>query len=268
MHTNSSGYSDKGMLRESNEDSFVVAPKMGLFAVADGIGGHNAGEVASQMALDVLQDYLERNAVVGENLQGSQNPDYSEAANRLASGIKLANRIIYETAQNNPAWRNMGTTIVAAILDKNRLSIAHVGDSRAYLLRGGGLIALTEDHSLVAEQVRLGHLSRQAAETSEQRNIITRALGFESENEVDLCDLLLAPEDRILLCSDGLTTMVAEGTIRSILLGNGNPDEICRLLVAEANLNGGKDNVTVAVIVVRGGAFSGLSRIFNWTRRN
>jgi protein phosphatase len=267
MNTDSFGFSDRGMIREGNEDSFVVAPEAGLFAVADGMGGHNAGEVASRMAIDVLRDYLDRTVEGGEVLMGSQNPDYSDAANRLASGIRLANQVIFESAQNNPAWRNMGTTIVAAILDEERLSIAHVGDSRAYLIRGGGVIALTEDHSLVAEQVRMGLISRETAETSNQRNIITRALGFAAETEVDLCDLLLAPEDRILLCSDGLTTMVTDEMICSIVLCSSNPDEICRLLVEEANRNGGKDNVTVAVIIVRSGVLSGLSHMFDWARR-
>ena len=266
MQTDSSGYSDKGMAREVNEDCFVVAPEIGFFAVADGMGGHNAGEVASRMAIDVLRNYLERTITDGRKPGKDKNPEYSDAANHLASGIRHANRVIYESTRNNPAWRNMGTTIVAAILNQDRLSIAHVGDSRAYLLRGGGMIALTEDHSLVAEQVRMGHISRETAELSSQRNIITRALGLEAEPELDLCDLLLAPEDRILLCSDGLTTMVTEAKIRSIVLGSSNPDEICRLLVKEANRNGGKDNITVAVILVRGGTFSGLSRIYNWAR--
>jgi protein phosphatase len=266
MQTDSSGYSDKGMVRDGNEDSFVVAPEIGFFAVADGMGGHNAGEVASRMAIEVLRDYLARTTIGNSIPVDGNNPDCSDAANHLASGIRHANRLIYESTRNNPAWQNMGTTIVAAILHENRLSIAHVGDSRAYLLRGGGIIALTEDHSLVAEQVRSGTISHESAGLSSQRNIITRALGSESEPEVDLCDLLLAPEDRILLCSDGLTSMVAETTIRTIVLGNRNPNEICRLLVEEANRNGGKDNITVAVILVRGGALSGLSRIYNWAR--
>jgi len=266
MQTDTSGYSDKGMVREGNEDSFVVAPEIGFFAVADGMGGHNAGEVASRMAIEVLRDYLERTTIGDCRPDNGKNPDCSDAANHLASGIRHANRVIYESTRNNPAWRDMGTTIVAAILNENRLSIAHVGDSRAYLLRGGGIIALTEDHSLVAEQVRSGHISIETAESSSQRNIITRALGSGAEPEVELCDLLLAPEDRVLLCSDGLTTMVSEAKIRSIVLGSSNPDEICRRLVEEANNNGGRDNVTVAVILVRGGALSGLSRIYNWAR--
>jgi protein phosphatase len=268
MQADASGYSDKGLLRDGNEDSFLIAPGIGLFAVADGMGGHNAGEVASRMAIDVLRNYFERTATGGGALLEKRYPGYSDAANRLASGIRLADRAIYESAQDNPAWRNMGTTMVAAMLNENRLSIAHVGDSRAYLLREGELIALTEDHSLVVEQVRLGLLSREAAEVSEKRNIITRALGFESETEVDLSDLLLAPGDRILLCSDGLTTMVTDKVIRSIIIGGRNPDEICRRLVTEANKNGGRDNVTVAVIMLRRDVLSVFSGIFNRTRNN
>ncbi len=268
MNTVSSGYSDRGMVREGNEDSFVVAPELGLFAVADGVGGHRAGEIASKMALDVLQDYLGRTSGGGEVLLGGNDPNYSDTANRLASGIRLASRVIYESAQDNPAWRNMGTTIVAALLEEERLSIAHVGDSRAYLIRGGGIIPLTEDHSMIAEQVRMGLLSPEAAQASTQRNIITRALGFEVDAEVDLCDLLLAQEDRILLCSDGLTNMVSDQMICSIALGSQNPDEICQQLVEEANMNGGKDNVTAVLIMVRSGSLSLLSRMLDWARRS
>jgi protein phosphatase len=267
MHVISAGFSDQGMVREGNEDSYVVAPDRGLFVVADGVGGHNAGEIASRMAIDVLRDYFDRTANRTEVVLGNLDPGYSDAANRLASGIRLANRVIYESARNNPAWRNMGTTIVAAFLAKDHLSVAHVGDSRAYLIRSGGIMALTEDHSMVAEQVRMGLISREEAEASPRRNIITRALGSETEPEIDLCDIVLMAEDRILLCSDGLTTMVADEVILSIVLGSGAPDEICRLLVEEANRNGGKDNVTAAVILVRGGALSGITRIIDWARR-
>jgi protein phosphatase len=255
------------MVREGNEDNFVVAPELGLFAVADGMGGHNAGEIASRMAIDVLRDYLKRTSAGGDVLVGAHNPAYSAAANHLASGIRLANRVIYESAQNNPAWRNMGTTIVAALLEAEQLSIAHVGDSRAYLIRGDSIIPLTEDHSMVAEQVRMGLITREAAEASSQRNIITRALGLQSEPEVDLCDLPLAPGDRILLCSDGLTTMVSDEVIRAIVLGGSETDEICRQLVEEANRNGGRDNVTTVIVSLRGGNRSGFSRMFDWARR-
>lgn len=268
MNYEASGNSDRGMVREGNEDSFIVSPELGLFAVADGMGGHNAGEIASRMAIDVLRDYLERTAAGGDVLLGTQDPSYSAAANHLASGIRLANRVIYESAQSNPAWRNMGTTFVAALIEADRLSIAHVGDSRAYLVRGDVIIPLTEDHSMVAEQVRMGLITQEAADASAQRNIITRALGFESAPDVDLCDLPLSAGDRILLCSDGLTNMVHDETIRSIVLGSNEPDEICRQLVEAANRNGGKDNVTAVVVMVRGGALSGLSRMFDWARRN
>ncbi len=266
MNSVASGLSDRGMIREGNEDSFVIDSDRGLFAVADGMGGHNAGEVASRMAIDVLRDYISRTVSGGEVLLGGHDHNYSDSANRLASGIRLANRVIHETAQSNTAQRNMGTTIVSAILDDDRLSIAHVGDSRAYLLRNNGLIPLTEDHSLVAEQVRMGLITRENAESSTQRNIITRALGLEQEVAVDLCDLPVASGDLILLCSDGLTTMLADEAITAILLDGQEPEEICRHLVEAANSNGGRDNVTVVVLMVRGGALSGLSRMFNWAR--
>lgn len=268
MNVIAAGQTDKGMIREGNEDNFIVAADLGLFAVADGMGGHNAGEIASKMAIDILRDYITRTAAGGDVLLGSHNPAYSDPANRLASGIRLANRVIYESAQNNPAWQNMGSTIVSAIMDNDRLSVAHVGDSRAYLIRGDGMIPLTEDHSLVADQVRMGLITREAAEASTQRNIITRALGFADEPEVDLCDLPVAAGDRILLCSDGLTTMLPDAAILTIILAGRDPEEICCQLVEAANSNGGRDNVTVVLIMVRGGALSGLSRMFTWGRSN
>jgi protein phosphatase len=254
------------MVRTGNEDSFVVAPELGLFAVADGMGGHNAGEVASRMAIDVLRDYLSRTAAGGEVLMGSSNPGFSEAANHLASGIRLANRVVYESAQSNPAWKSMGTTVVAALVRDDRLSIAHVGDSRAYLIRGGSILQLTEDHSMVAEQVRMGLLTREAAETSSRRNIITRALGFETPPDVDLCDLPLAADDRVLLCSDGLTTMVTDEVILATVQSSRDPDEACRRLVDLANAAGGRDNITVVTVAVKGGTLSGISRMFGWGR--
>lgn len=267
MKINAAGYTDRGMVREGNEDSFIVSLETGLFAVADGMGGHNAGEVASRMALDVLNDYLIRSARGEEKMLGSRNPDISENANRLVSGIRLANRVIYESARSNPLWRSMGTTIVAALLEGERLNIAHLGDSRAYLVRGSAIIRLTEDHSMVAEQVRLGLISAEAAQASEQRNIITRALGLESEPDVELCDLLLAADDRLLLCSDGLTNMVPDEMICRVVQAGDGPDETCRRLVAEANSNGGRDNVTALVLTVEGGLLARLSRIFDRSRR-
>jgi len=269
MNVEFSGFSDRGKIREANEDSFVIVPELGLFAVADGMGGHNAGEVASKMATDILRDYLARAVSGGDVTLGGNDSTYSQSANRLASGIRLANRVIYESALTNPAWRSMGTTIVAVKFDEtNGMSIAHVGDSRAYLMRGGRLIPLTEDHSMVAEQVRLELISLEEAEISPQRNILTRAIGIDSELEVDLCDLTLVPKDRILLCSDGLTTMVSEKAISEIIRGGSNPDTVCRQLVEEANRNGGRDNVTAVLIAVHGGLLSRFAHMFNWARRH
>ncbi|NVN99863.1 MAG: Stp1/IreP family PP2C-type Ser/Thr phosphatase [Geobacteraceae bacterium] len=260
------GLSDKGMVRDGNEDSILVAPDLNLYVVADGMGGHNAGEIASKMAVDVLRDYISRTAAGGEVLIGRHDQSVSDTANHLASGIKLANRVIYESAQSNPAWKNMGSTIVAVLLEDERLSIAHAGDSRAYLIRGESIIQLTDDHSLVAEQVRKGLISREDAETSTRRNIITRGLGVDLELEVDLSDLPVTDGDRILLCSDGLSNMLTDQAIAAITQGYRDPLEVCQKLIEEANRSGGTDNISAVIIMISGRKMSGLSRMFNWAR--
>lgn len=266
VNCSAAGLSDKGMVREGNEDSILVDSDLNLYVVADGMGGHNAGEIASKMAVDVLRDYISRTAAGGEVLIGSHDQAFSDTANHLASGIKLANRVIYESAQSNPVWRNMGSTIVASLLEGERLSIAHAGDSRAYLIRGDSIIQLTDDHSLVAEQVRQGLISSEDAELSAKRNIITRGLGVDAELEVDLSDLPVTEGDRILLCSDGLSNMLTDQAIAAIIVGYRDPAEICQKLIEEANRNGGRDNISAVIIMVNGRKLSGLSRMFNWAR--
>jgi protein phosphatase len=253
------------MVRSGNEDSFIISPELGLFAIADGMGGHNAGEIASKMAIETLRDVIAQTAEDEISPEVIENP-ISAAAQRLEKGIRLANRAIHEASRNNPAWQNMGTTIVAALLTSERLCIAHVGDSRAYLLRAETIVPLTEDHSIVAEQLKMGLISREMAETSSQRNIITRALGLMTEPEADFSDLHLVPGDRVLLCSDGLTNMVSEDDILSIVHESRNAEAACRRLVDAANRNGGKDNITAVIVTLNEGAFSGLSHFFDRVR--
>jgi PPM family protein phosphatase len=221
---------DTGRQRSANEDSlFTRAP---LFVVADGMGGAQAGEVASKTA--------------AESFEAELPPAPPERV--LRTTIEAANRTIHERARNDPSLAGMGTTITAAIVDQEaeEVAIGHVGDSRAYRLRGGKLERLTRDHSLVEEMRRKGQLTDAQAEDHPQRSIITRALGPEPEVEVDLQTVPAQPGDVFLLCSDGLTTMLPDGKIAGLLARATSMQSAVRALVDEANRAGGRDNITVA----------------------
>jgi PPM family protein phosphatase len=219
---------DIGQVREGNEDSFLIVEP--LYAVADGMGGHRGGEVASSLALETVQGMFERR-------EGS-----------LAEQVAEANRAVFDRSQSDRKVSGMGTTLTAAQVDENRVHLVHVGDSRAYLLRGGELTQITEDHTLVHRMVMEGEISEEEAETHPHRSILTRALGVDRNIQVDEGDLEVAPGDRLLLCTDGLTGMVAEGQIREILLENVDPQEAVEKLVRGANSAGGIDNITAVIL--------------------
>jgi PPM family protein phosphatase len=222
------GRTDVGRQRSANEDSLVVRPP--LFAVADGMGGAKAGEVASAVAVDAV-----------EGAQESSEPTEAQ----LANIVREANRRIYDLAVADESRRGMGTTLTLAKLHGDEVSLAHVGDSRAYRLRGGELEQLTRDHSLVAELERSGQITPEAAEHHPQRSIITRALGPEPDVEVDTYTLAGRDGDVFLICSDGLTSMISDDEVASILRSAGSLDEAADGLVRAANQSGGKDNITV-----------------------
>ncbi len=224
------GLSDVGRQRDANEDNYVIAEP--LFAVADGMGGAQAGEVASRTAADVFEHV------------GSA-PDSPEQL--LTDLTREANRRIFEMAQADPSRRGMGTTLTAAIVWAEGLSIGHVGDSRAYRLRGGSLEQLTHDHSLVAELQRSGQLTAEAAENHPQRSIITRALGPEPDIEVDAHTHTTRAGDVYVLCSDGLTGMISDADMEAILRGTDTLEAAAKALVKAANQSGGKDNITVVL---------------------
>jgi PPM family protein phosphatase len=225
--------SDTGLQRRDNEDNaYAAAP---LFVVADGMGGAQAGEVASQLAIDAFQRELSVDA----------SPEQ-----RLAERVREANRQIYERSRAESGREGMGTTLTAAYLDDAELAIAHVGDSRAYLFRGGELTRLTQDHSLVDELVRRGKLTEEQAAEHPQRSIITRALGPEPEVEVDTFTYPVRDGDLLLLCSDGLTSMISEEAIARVLASVESLPEAARVLIAEANKAGGRDNITVVLFRV------------------
>jgi PPM family protein phosphatase len=222
------GRTDVGRQRTANEDSLVVSPP--LFAVADGMGGARAGEVASAVAVEAVEAWRE-----------SAEP----AEAQLAEIVRDANRRIYDLAVADESRRGMGTTLTLAKVHDDEVSLAHVGDSRAYRLRDGELTQLTRDHSLVAELERSGQITPEAAEHHPQRSIITRALGPEPDVEVDTYTLAGRDGDVFLICSDGLTSMISDDEVTSILRSSGSLDEAADALVRAANQSGGKDNITV-----------------------
>jgi serine/threonine protein phosphatase PrpC len=220
---------DAGRKRRRNEDSFVAEPP--LFAVADGMGGAQAGEVASRLAAAAFREFHEA--------------DELDPEQRLAAIIQDANRRIFERARADTQASGMGTTVTASLVGEDRLSIGHVGDSRAYRIRGGTLEQLTEDHSLVADLVRSGRLSPEEADMHPQRSVITRALGTDPEVDVDTFTVDIETDDVFLLCSDGLTTMVEDDRILDVVRKAKSLEHAARSLVKEANRRGGEDNVTV-----------------------
>ncbi len=221
---------DTGRQRRDNEDSaFARAP---VFVVADGMGGAQAGEVASRIAVETFEQGL---------------PDSGSPEERLATRVREANAQIYERSRADRGRAGMGTTLTAAYVDDTHVAIAHVGDSRAYLFRDGTLQRLTQDHSLVDELVRRGKLTEEQAAEHPQRSIITRALGPEPDVEVDTWTYPARAGDVVLLCSDGLTSMISEDRVRAILAEHDNLDEAGDELIREANEAGGRDNITVVL---------------------
>jgi serine/threonine protein phosphatase PrpC len=261
----SSGLSDVGRVRTNNEDSFRIVEAMNLFILSDGMGGEAHGEVASAMAVDVINKYCEaENEDSGATMLDEVPANISSQTRRLKNAVTKANLQIFQSAQKNPEQRGMGATITALWLKDTLLSIAHVGDSRSYLLRNGNLQQLTNDHSLVAEQVRRGLITPQQAEESEMQSVLLRALGAHPEVEIDVDEVEIIPRDALLLCSDGLTRMVTEPEIAGALQAETVPSAAAERLIALANENGGIDNVTVIVVRFEDDANKGW---FSWMRR-
>ena len=225
------GKTDPGRVRRRNEDAFVVDPP--LFAVADGMGGAQAGEVASRLAAAAFREYREADELAPEE--------------RVQAIIKEANRRIYDRARVDSQVSGMGTTVTAALLTDGRVVIGHVGDSRAYRIRDGRLEQLTEDHSLVADLMRSGRLTPEEAEGHPQRSVITRALGTDPDVDVDTLVIEAEAGDLFLLCSDGLSTMVSDDKVLETVERAGSLDDAARNLVRAANSGGGEDNVTVVL---------------------
>ena len=243
--------SDTGRVRDHNEDAIRSDPDIGLMVLADGMGGYNAGEVASGIAVQIVTDM----AIEGAERQGRDDIDSHSGLMRqsivLRDAVYRANKIIFQTAKSQTHCEGMGTTIVACMFFDNKISVAHVGDSRAYRLRDGELVQLTLDHSLLQELVDRGFYSAEEAQRSTNRNYVTRALGVEPTVEVEVHEHDVLPQDIYLLCSDGLPDMVEDEDIHlTISTFNASLDVVGQQLVELANDHGGRDNVSVMLAQV------------------
>lgn len=250
IKTLSSGRTDPGKKRKNNEDALFINDEMLLYAVADGIGGHQGGEIASRITVDTLAEVMP-SLLRGDDVTPpfSLSLDVEPRVSALRYAINLSNKKILQASSVNPSLTGMGTTITALLLWKDKAFIAHVGDSRAYLLRDGTLSQITHDHSLVAEQVRSGKITAEQARASSHRHIITRAVGIDREVEIDHVTLELKRNDLFLLCTDGLTEMVDDKDLLPIVAGNSLP-EMPSALVQRANEGGGVDNITAVIVKI------------------
>lgn len=242
---------DAGLRRSSNEDSYSTRPDIGLFIVADGMGGHVAGEVASRVAVESMAAFIEETKAADQNRTWPFpfEPELSMEGNRLKAAFRLANRKIGAAIANSQDLRGMATTASALLHWNNNSCVAHIGDSRIYVLRDDDLLQLTQDHSWVEEQVRAGTLSPSAARQHPWRNVVTRALSGGEDPDIDVAEISPAPGDRFLLCSDGLFGVVPDQTIAE-LLGDraASLEDICGRLIDAANAAGGPDNITAMVL--------------------
>ncbi len=274
------GVTDVGRERSHNEDCIASVPELGLAVLADGMGGYRAGEVASAIAVSMITDAIRSGDPTGESgaraqtgravgPEGNAPEPASEQGALLRQAIIQANAAICRTAKTQPQCKGMGTTVVAALFDDDRIILAHVGDSRAYRLRSGQLERLTTDHSLLQELVEKGFYTEEEAEEAGNRNLVTRAIGIEEEVEPDIAEIPVETGDLFLMCSDGLTDLVSDEEIRIVLTGHTDRlEDGARALVELANAHGGKDNVSVILAQARRPfprtEGSWYSRLVNW----
>jgi PPM family protein phosphatase len=248
---------DIGMKRDNNEDNYLVLPEEGLFAVFDGMGGHAAGEVASGIAVQEMTEFFQ---MTGRDPEATwpfkEDRERSYEENRLVTAIKLVNQRILEASEADPSRKNMGTTCVSAhFVERDgaaRAIVAHAGDSRVYQLRDGQLRRVTIDHSLVEEYLRQGRITEEEARSFPQKNIILRALGQQTQVDVEVHQHELRPGDLLMLCSDGLSGMVDDRMIEAILQRSPSLEAAARKLLDTANANGGVDNSTVVLVQYEG----------------
>ncbi|HSR36718.1 MAG TPA: protein phosphatase 2C domain-containing protein [Desulfurivibrionaceae bacterium] len=233
------GRTDTGMVRDHNEDSFAVLADLGLYLVADGMGGHNAGEVASRLAIETLIDYFTPARI--RQMRGRDE----ETRHSLITGLHRANRAVMDAAEYEPSYRGMGCTLVACRLDGATLHTCHVGDARCYVADRTGITQVTTDHTGMTYQ------PQGDAERPRSRPVVTMAIGFAFQQDPEYHRLTLRPGQQVLLCSDGLWSMVADAELHTILMDAASPEEACATLVERANAAGGRDNITALVVAPR-----------------
>jgi len=242
--------SDVGRKRKGNEDSLFVNPEQHLFVVADGMGGHAAGEIASKVAVESINEFV---CLTGGDEEITWpfglDENISYDGNRLKTAIRYANRKVLEATKEKSEYEGMATTVAAVLVDGDTANLGHVGDSRVYLMRDGEITQLTSDHSWVNEQIQSGVISPDQARTHPLRNVVTRALGGKPDLQVDMQQHKAKAGDMLLLCSDGLTTMITDEDIaRVVREAGGDVEKAAQALVASANAKGGEDNITVLLI--------------------
>ncbi len=261
--------SDIGCVRESNEDSYGAAPEIGVFVLSDGMGGLECGEVAGRLAVEtVIRECRGARSVRADEGPANGISGVSTESNQLVAAIRAANQRIYQTAQNSEAGRQMGATIVAVRFTGERMSLAHVGDSRAYRLRGSRLEQLTRDHSFVAEQMRQGRMTELEAGQSGLQNVLLRALGVAEQVDVDVTEELMLDDDTILLCSDGLTRELTDAQIAAVLNDCEEAQDAADQLIQAAKQAGGGDNITAVVLRSAARPAGAFTRIGRWLRHS
>ena len=255
MRINSCGITDIGRKRQRNEDSYLVNDKLGLYVVADGMGGHAGGEFASKIAVSTVEEILKGNDRKKSNVpddtyldKGDEKEDYA-TQDKLKDAITRAGSLIVKRAVEEPELRGMGTTATVMLVLGEKAYIAHVGDSRAYCVRNGQIIQITEDHSLVHEQLKSGLITEEEARTHQLKNIITRSVGVQEEVEVDTVVWKIEVGDTYLLCSDGLSNMVSDEEMQDFIHDE-EPEKAAQKLVDQANHRGGDDNITLIILNV------------------
>jgi serine/threonine protein phosphatase PrpC len=233
------GRSNKGLVREINQDCMYLPRKncAPLFIVADGMGGHKAGDIASKLTVDIIRKEI--------TSKSSSINSIEDASNAIKSAIELANTEVYKYSLSHLECKGMGTTVTLGYVYNNYFVVAHVGDSRAYYLRNKKLLRITEDHSLVNELIKTGEITRLQALTHPQRNVILRAVGTSTDIDIDIDTVAIKTDDTFIICSDGLTNMIDESRIQEIFESTKDMEHACELAIESAIVKGGKDNITV-----------------------
>jgi protein phosphatase len=251
LQLRTSGISDIGLQREGNEDSLLVEDSLGLYIVADGMGGHLAGEVASQVAVEMINKSYRKwlmNETPEDELFGHPDRSLSRAGNYILSSIRLANRIIYEMAVEYDQYHGMGTTVSIVLVTPGLVIAANVGDSRIYMVRDGRLEKLSKDHTIVSEQVEMGVMSAEEAAVSPLKHILTRNLGSSETVDAEVFEIEPSNKDRLILCSDGLTDLVSDEEILALTNKTDDPENLCRKFVQLVRSRGAHDNTTVVTV--------------------